>query len=259
MSNQNKKVVYTAIFGGYDTLQEPQVDLPEWDFICFTEQSLRSERWEIKQIRPPIDGDSVRSARKVKILPHEYLSEYDISVWVDGNIVIRGNLNELVANQLQEHSFAAYTHRDTDPTGREGIYEEAAALIRMTKAGKYKDDPKIIRKQVRAYRQEGYPEKNGLLMTSVLLRRHNDPTLKEVMNDWWHEVKNKSRRDQLSFNYVAWKHNFDYKAIEDDGWNNEYFKRVYHYVPWYKKPKLYFDYVTKRIKHFMYGEESTSN
>jgi hypothetical protein len=45
------------------------------------------------------------------------------------------------------------------------------------------------------------------------------------MEDWWTEIKYGSRRDQLSFNYVAWKNNLKFNYIEGDSRDNKYFKR----------------------------------
>lgn len=39
--------VYTAIYGGYDTLRE-QPEMPGVDFVCFTDDpGLRSSRWRV--------------------------------------------------------------------------------------------------------------------------------------------------------------------------------------------------------------------
>ena len=65
-------------------------------------------------------------------------------------------------------------------------------------------------------KSEKYPEHNGLLFASVLIRKHHDENLKKVMEDWWYCVKNYSKRDQLSFNYVAWKNNFVPNTIPGD-------------------------------------------
>ena len=43
------------------------------------------------------------------------------------------------------------------------------------------------------------------------------------MEDWWTEIKYGSRRDQLSFNYIAWKNNFKFNYLEGDSRKNEYF------------------------------------
>ena len=36
------------------------------------------------------------------------------------------------------------------------------------------------------------------------------------MEDWWKIVSTQSKRDQLSFNYVAWKNNFVPTIINGD-------------------------------------------
>ncbi len=46
-----------------------------------------------------LDGlDDVRRQRVVKICPHRYLGpKYDISIWVDGNVLIVGDMKKLVS------------------------------------------------------------------------------------------------------------------------------------------------------------------
>jgi hypothetical protein len=36
------------------------------------------------------------------------------------------------------------------------------------------------------------------------------------MEKWWEMILNYSRRDQLSFNYIAWKYNLNYTTLP---WN----------------------------------------
>ena len=45
------------------------------------------------------------------------------------------------------------------------------------------------------------------------------------MEKWWEELKNKSHRDQLSFNYVVWKLQTDIVSYLDKNiYKSEYFK-----------------------------------
>jgi hypothetical protein len=37
------------------------------------------------------------------------------------------------------------------------------------------------------------------------------------MEDWWIEIKYGSKRDQLSFNYIAWKNGFNFVYLQGDG------------------------------------------
>ena len=77
--------------------------------------------------------------------------------------------------------------------------------------------------QVKRYLDEGYPQHNGLATNPIILRNHNDSEVINVMEDWWTEIKYGSRRDQLSFDYIAWKNDFNFVYLQGDSRNNEYF------------------------------------
>ena len=102
-------VVYTAIFGGYDVLQEPKVVSQNCDFICFTDTKRKIRGWEVREVKAS-HGDPTRNARMYKILPHRFLGEYKYSVWVDGNVLVRGDVNELIDTYLKDVRVAAYDH-----------------------------------------------------------------------------------------------------------------------------------------------------
>jgi hypothetical protein len=91
-----------------------------------------------------------------------------------------------------------------------------------------KDDPEIMLNQVNKYKIEGYPVHNGLAACTIILRRHNSPEIVKLGEDWWTEIKNNSKRDQLSFNYVAWKNKVSHSVIEGVLWDNTYFKVMGH-------------------------------
>lgn len=83
----NKIVCYTCITGGYDRLKEPLVVSKGIDYICFTDNPfLKSKVWQARPIPKELDYlSNVKKQRIVKICPHRYLKEYDISIWVDGS------------------------------------------------------------------------------------------------------------------------------------------------------------------------------
>jgi hypothetical protein len=43
------------------------------------------------------------------------------------------------------------------------------------------------------------------------------------MEDQWVELKYNSKREQLSFNYIAWKNKLKFSYIQGDSRNNKYF------------------------------------
>jgi len=213
----NRKVIYTAIFGNYEGLL-PQKELPEWDFVCFTDNpSLAANPWQVRLVDPPVGEDYVRSNRYIKINPHLFFPDYDISIFIDGNILVIGNLDKLVDEALTSHTMACFDHEQAKMDSRGCIYEEYAFLKNLIEnQGVFKDDPQVMKKHIDLLRAEGYPEHNGLIVGTVLVRKHHDSELISVMEDWWQMVKDYSRRDQLSFNYVAWKHGFRYQTIPGD-------------------------------------------
>ncbi len=178
-------IVYTAIFGEYDQLREIKLE-EGWRAICFTNQDIKSDSWEIrkKDFRPKLHRD-------IKIRPHHHLPKYEKCVWVDGNLELVIPLSQLVGNK---EGFWLMTHPD-----RNCLFKEAARCAELKK-----DDHDILFKQIEKYSQEGYPVENGLSATGCLIRDW-DTDIINFCELWWDEVRELSVRDQISFPYVVWK------------------------------------------------------
>lgn len=218
-----KVVIYTAIFGGYDELIDPTYKPQDADFICFTDRDLKSDVWKVIKCTP-IYQDMNRCAKKYKILPHRYLSNYDYSIWIDGNIDIISDINEIIEHYLTDNNMALFDHNKNVLDPRNCIYDEYSAIMYFgQRNGNYKDDPTIMTKQMQRYQLEGYPAQNGLATCMIMLRKHTEPDVIKTMEDWWQEIKYGSRRDQLSFNYVAWKDKFKFNYLPGDSRSNKWF------------------------------------
>ena len=138
----------------------------------------------------------VKRQRVVKVCPHKYLSEYDASLWIDGNISIISSAAAFIGKyDLQKTPYFVKRH-----PARDCVYREAEKVIQLKK-----DSPAIVRPQVEGYKKEGFPEKFGLFETSVILRRHNQREVAVFDNMWASEIMRGSHRDQLSFDYCRWK------------------------------------------------------
>jgi len=227
-NEKNKKVVYTCITGDYDRLSNPKFITDGFDYICFTDnKAMTSDVWDIRPLPKETEGLSqVKKQRFVKINPHLLLSEYDMSIWVDGNVTLKGDLNKFVKNVITSDC-SVYVPKHPQ---RNCIYAEANVVVRM---GKDKSD--ITIPQMEKYKKEGFPEKYGLLQSNIILRKHNKPDCIKLMECWFKELKNGSHRDQLSFNYASWK-NIDVKVIYLDKnickseffyWNGTHSKHKY--------------------------------
>jgi len=219
----NNKVIYTAIFGGYDLLPDPEFIPKGWDFICFTDSDIKSNIWETAKV-PAIYEDPTRNARKFKLLPHRWFPNYEYSLWIDGNILIRGDINKLIDEYLENNHLAVHDHNQNILDPRDCVYKEAEVIHYFgRKNGNYKDDPKLIDSQMQKYRNENYPINNSLAVTMQLLRRHNENDCIKAMEKWWEEIKYNSKRDQLSFNYSMWFTKTPFTYFNGDSRDNKYF------------------------------------
>ena len=198
-----KKVIYTCISGNYDRLKEPQVLDPDFDYVCFTDQRFDSPTWNMRPIPEELKNLSqVKRQRCIKLLPHKYLPEFDVSVWVDSNVDIKNSVRKYMEDNNINHE-NGYLFVGEHPR-RKCIYEEAKECLRLKK-----DVAENVNPQMDDYRKEGMPENFGLPQTCILFRYHNDERAKLFGEAWFNEVKNRSHRDQLSFSYAAWKVGMD--------------------------------------------------
>ena len=211
-----KVVVYTCVTGGYDNLIEPK-KTPDVDYICFTDNmDVDPKGWTLRPIPEELsDLTKVKQQRMVKVLPHRYLKDYDISIWVDGSIEVKDNVKEFLSWIIYSgYSIFIPTH----PT-RNCIYKECGAVKAIRK-----DTTDLPDKQMKKYKEEGYPEKNGLVQSNVMVRWHNNEDCIKVMECWAEEIRNFSHRDQLSFNYALWKTGAKcFKYLDKKTCNSKYF------------------------------------
>jgi hypothetical protein len=201
--------VYTAITAGKDSLKDLscEEDVPRVLFTDRPEDHAESS-WDV---RPSCSLfiDPRRNSRAHKLLAHQYLDDYDYSLWIDGSIRLLASPRDLVNTYLRDADIAMFRH----PT-RDCLYVEAAGL-----SGAGYDRKETFAEQLSRYRRANYPENQGLNECAVILRRHNTRT--EMFNNaWWSEYCRHSCRDQVSVSYVL--HNSDIRlalfpgAIQDN-------------------------------------------
>lgn len=230
--------VYTAIFGNIDRLWSVYpLAVGKADWICFSNRPLREvglwadssppfvrmntrgmdalPTWQVRQVEMPYSPR--RTARHYKALPHYYLPDYDVWVWIDGNVRLLILPEQLVSKYLDGAELAIFKHPD-----RNCLYDEAEFC-----ATRGKDRPKVLAKQTGRYQAEGMPKHWGLPETRCVIRRNTEQIVK-LNEAWWREIERYSVRDQVSIPYVCWKLGFRWKVIPGRCWVKNTHRHFYY-------------------------------
>jgi hypothetical protein len=190
-----KKLFYTIMTGGYDRLNEIPRKLPNWDYVCFTDNAtLSSGTWRVCLLENDQGFDPVRLSRHFKINHHLIDQGYDISLYADANLRIRGDLDSFLAQALPiDSDFAILQHPFLHSLRQE--------LEKCIAEGK--DDEDMLRRQYRHYTEEmGFDDHLPHINARVMIRRSGRPELRQFMETWFSQLLTWSRRDQMAFNYA---------------------------------------------------------
>lgn len=220
---QAKIAVVTAIFGEYDALMP--VD-HKWtintDFFVFSDRKFRSlGGWQ--QLHTPYHHpDPRRKARFIKLNLPLFFEDYDWVIWVDGNVLICSDPQDIVKKVMSEDTdFSTYYH----PL-RDSIIAEAAAC-----AQRRKEDPKELAQHLSRIHIADYRSTKGLFETMVMVLRPASPSVKSMFAKWWGLLSKGSKRDQLSLPIaMAETPNLNFKPIEKDVTRSVDFYRTRHKV-----------------------------
>lgn len=214
------KTIYTALFGNYEELKEPLVITPGWDYICFTDQDIKSDIWMVIKFTHK-DNTNVEAARYFKIKnASSYMWDYKCSIWVDASFTINCDLNEFWDKKFKG-GITAFRH----PI-RNCVYKEIATCIKNNRA-----NPESLLRQKSIYINRGLPPAMGLAQTGILLRESTEEVLK--FSDFWYSQIRLSTRDQIGLAYADWKmpgvlnlvDGFDYRTSQEFIYKTHYNRR----------------------------------
>ncbi len=198
--------VYTCIIGGYDELRDPDGISDKCDYYCISDENIfQNSVYKFIDIND-LDIDHNLSATKknrcVKINAHKFFSDYRYSIYFDGNVQLSKEIIECFS-RLPKTRIIARSRNNTN-----SIYTEAIKRLETRR-----DDASVFRRQLQKYWLEGMPEDYGGVNCGILIREHNHPICRMIMEAWWKEIEEYSNRDQVSFPYVLWKYGFDFSDV----------------------------------------------
>jgi hypothetical protein len=229
----SKIVVYSCVTGKYDNLLNSilaSTAIPEQDvsYVLFTNQlapqkSYRASgshiEWDIRELVWTHRICKRRTARWHKVGSHILFPAADTVAWFDGSQRLKPVEihKQLILPSLRNHDIATFKH----PI-RTCVYREMQACASLKK-----DNEKLMGRQMAEYRKLGYPPFNGMVETACLLRRHS-PEVIQFNKLWWEQIKNHSFRDQLSFNFAAWRLKLEYSRVPGSRDKSQYCDFIQH-------------------------------
>lgn len=196
-----RKVVYTALLGKYDNVH-PIVKENGYDYLMFTDQIFENKlnlNWTIVNIDEELkylNINMIKRQRFFKTHPHFFLKNYDLSIYIDSTFEIQGKLDEFLLRILTP-KLSIYV---LEHPLRNTINNEFKEVLNC-----FKDSNKSVTFVKNKYKNENFPDNNGLAECCLIIRKHNEISSINFMNNWFEEIKLNSHRDQLSFNYILWK------------------------------------------------------
>jgi alkaline ceramidase TOD1/glycosyltransferase MUCI70-like protein len=224
-----KPVVYTCLFGDYEKLNEQPVALDsKIPFLCFTDRSdLNSKTWSARNIEP-LAIDPARESKRVKILPHLFLKEFNESLYIDASCILKKTPETIFKDYLRRdaRNFVSLRH-----PWRDCVYQAAEEVLRRDI-----DSEARVREQIDHYQKWHFPQHAGLIASGFLLRRHTKEDVKRSGEMWFSHVLRYSKRDQLSFSFTAWRTRLAFTALDLDltsnqifSWPNQVDRLPYHF------------------------------
>ncbi len=204
---RNQIAIYTCVVGEYDEINEPEIAEEDCDYFIISDRKPKGDTTykyiNINEVIEENTFDNTRKNRYCKINVHKIFSNYRYSIYIDGNIVLKKGIQRYI-QELPKTRMMTLAR-----TSYKSIYAEA---LRCMMHGR--DDKERFLKQVEKYWLEGMPDNFGLLLPGIMVREHNNPVCRKIMEDWWDEVNYYSKRDMISLPYVLWKNGY---AIDDVG------------------------------------------
>ena len=222
-------IIYTVITGKYDSIKQPLVVEEGVEYYLFTNNpeikdagvwkvvQIPSEQWHGRTEKE----NNILLSRKVKMLPHKYLPEgAEWSLYIDADMVIKRPLTELLNNLHSKTLFAAFRHSYC-----KNVQEEIEDLLVKNMV-----QPDQVKEQWNKYVEWGFKDNLGISENGLLIRRHNDARVAQLMELWWKEYQQGCLRDQVSLMPCMYKEDFMpyFQFIEKNIRDNEYLDVLKH-------------------------------
>lgn len=207
-------IVFTAIFGDYDTLH-PHPNLPGVEWVAFTDNpAMDPNGWDLYIEAPRFDHPRL-SAKWYRCHP----PTDGKALWLDGSIRWR-DVEYLIRieEMLDRHDMVCLRH-----IYRDCVYDEVMASVPLEK---YRGQP--LGAQLDFLRRRHQPPKAGLWQTGILGFAAG-PRPRIATAAWFAHNDILTYQDQLSFPYIVDLYGLNVGELPGGFWENPAFQYIHHH------------------------------
>ena len=196
--NEYKRVVvYSCLIGDYDNVTTFKRQ-KGYDYILFTDQKIVNTNWTVLPIPREVERmklSNIKKQRYIKIHPHKFFKNYDLSIYIDANYIIKGDLDDFLINTLNPLDIIYITHLQF---GR-GIHQAIKTAI-SRKLDKFS----VLNDTLTRYNNLKILKKPGIVNAGLIIRKHHKEDCIKLMDKWWEEIEKYSHVDNFAFNYAGY-------------------------------------------------------
>jgi hypothetical protein len=198
--------IYTVNTGNYDdhTIRCNTT----YDFLYFTDDPTFIYQCIEQNIIPFLVEKSTNpklQQRTIKICPHHYLPDiYDIAIYVDAIVIPNMTAVDAMINVIL-HNPINMIH--VNHPCRKKITEEATVVVKSKLEHNHN-----VQMILDMHKKDNFKDDVGLTETALLIRKY-----KNIINfsEEWLKCVTICIRDQISFNYILWKHSVSSLCLDN--------------------------------------------
>ena len=195
--DSRKVIVYSCMIGNYDNVTSFKKQRG-YDYILFTDQNIKNTNWTIFPIPDEVlklNVSDIKKQRYMKIHPHKFFKNYDLSLYIDPNYEITGDLDDYLINTLNPLDHIYIPHLQFG----KGIKQAIDKAIE-----KKLDDVTLLKHVMNRYNQSKLLDKTGIVNAGLIIRKHHTEDCIKLMERWWEEVRDYSHVDNFAFDYAGY-------------------------------------------------------
>ena len=195
--DSRKVIVYSCMIGNYDNVTSFNKQRG-YDYILFTDQNIKNTNWTIFPIPDEVlklNVSDIKKQRYMKIHPHKFFKNYDLSLYIDPNYEITGDLDDYLINTLNPLDHIYIPHLQFGKGMKQAIDKAIEKKL---------DDVSLLKHVMNRYNQSKLLDKTGIVNAGLIIRKHHTEDCIKLMERWWEEVRDYSHVDNFAFDYAGY-------------------------------------------------------